>query len=217
MSRDLSSANATAVAAAHVRMLIFAKIELDSGTLYLHNSIGTITWDSQDWLGVGDFGGVQAWEEGSDISPYGFYAILSLIDSGLAASALSEDISGRDITVYVGTLDDDGALNSDPDVVLAGQVDVPQIVAGAENAIRLSCESHIARVSRPSGLVYSHATQQQLFAGDMGLEYAEKMVEADIRWGGRSNDFRAGNGINAGVGAINIGNVGLGIGPRFDF
>ena len=46
MSRGLSSTVETALSQQHVAIVTFAKLEFPSGTVYVHNSIGTYTWDS---------------------------------------------------------------------------------------------------------------------------------------------------------------------------
>ena len=66
MSRGLSSAVETALSQQHVAIVTFAKLEFPSGTVYVHNSIGTYNWDSQDWLGVGDLGAIGKVQEGQD-------------------------------------------------------------------------------------------------------------------------------------------------------
>ena len=62
MSRDFPTNVAAALIADHVATVTFVKLEFSSGTLYLHNSIGTYTWGSQNWLGVGDLGDISAIE-----------------------------------------------------------------------------------------------------------------------------------------------------------
>ena len=44
MSRTFTSAQNTALESSHVNLLMFAKLEFDSGTVYVHNGIGTYTW-----------------------------------------------------------------------------------------------------------------------------------------------------------------------------
>ena len=46
MSRGFPANVATALAQQHVAIVTFAKLEFPSGTLYVHNSIGTYKWDS---------------------------------------------------------------------------------------------------------------------------------------------------------------------------
>ena len=67
MSRGFPVDVATALAQQHVAIVSFAKLEFPSGTVYLHNSLGTYTWGGQDWLGVGDLGSISQVEEGLDV------------------------------------------------------------------------------------------------------------------------------------------------------
>ena len=77
MSRFSDAPVNTALAAQHVRLVMFAQLEFDTATSRIHNSIGTYTWGGNDWLGVGDFDGVSSIEEGRDVSPYGVTLTLS--------------------------------------------------------------------------------------------------------------------------------------------
>ena len=70
MSRGFPSNVLTALSSDHVALVTFAKLEFPSGTLYLHNSLGTYTWGGNDWLGTGDLGEISQLEEGAQISPY---------------------------------------------------------------------------------------------------------------------------------------------------
>ena len=99
MSRGFPSAVLTALSAQHVVLVTFAKLEFPSGTLYVHNSIGTYTWGGQDWLGTGDLGEISAIEEGADVSPYKITLSLSGLDPDVSAAALTEDYYLQPVTV----------------------------------------------------------------------------------------------------------------------
>ena len=208
----MSATNASACIAQTVVPVVFVKLELDSGTLYMHDSIGTYAWGSQNWQGVGDFGGLLGWEEGSEVSAYGFELSLSHIDSTLASEALAETVANRPVTVYQGFLDVQGGdLVDDPDVLFAGRTDAPLIRVGAkESAIRLACETDVARVlgRQPVAALYSHATQQALYSGDLAFEYLERIATVVVKWGGRPVSYRPPTL------AQQIGNS---IAPRFPF
>ena len=123
MSRGFPANVATALAQQHVAIVTFAKLEFPSGTIYVHNSLGTYTWDSQDWLGVGDLGSISQVEEGIDVSPYAITLTLSGLDATISGAALTEDDFMRPVTVYMGVLDADDALIADPTQIWAGFMD----------------------------------------------------------------------------------------------
>ena len=102
MSRGFPTAVATALAQQNVAIVTFAKLEFPSGTVYVHNSLGSYTWGGHDWLGVGDLGSISQVEEGLDVSPYAITLTLSGLDATISGAALTEDYYLHGVTVYPG-------------------------------------------------------------------------------------------------------------------
>jgi len=123
VSRGFPTAVADALSAGHVVLVTFAKLEFPSGTIYVHNSIGTYNWGGQDWLGTGDFGEISQIEEGADVSPYKITLTLSGLDATISGAALNEDYYMHPVSVYLGALDADDVLIADPTVVWEGAMD----------------------------------------------------------------------------------------------
>jgi hypothetical protein len=188
MSRAFQSETAAAFASPHVSAITFVSMAFSSGVVYVHNGIGTYTWGSHDWLGVGNFGGVSKLEEGSDVSPYGVTLTLSALDATMAGVALTEDYYMRDVFIYIGALSADDELLNEPLQIWAGQMDVMKITVGAEggDSIIVQCESELAAFDRSSGLKFSNQALQSNYAGDLFFEFLPKIAGATIRW--RSND-----------------------------
>ena len=152
MSRGFPTAVATALSAGHVVLVTFAKLEFPSGTIYVHNSIGTYTWGGQDWLGTGDFGEISQIEEGADVSPYKITLTLSGLDATVSGAALNEDYYMHPATVYLGALDADDVLIADPTVVWEGAMDQMNFSIGetSGDSIQLTAESELARFDKSS-------------------------------------------------------------------
>lgn len=206
MSRDITTDAVTAVESAHVRPLMFAMLDFDSGTLYLHDGIGTHTWGGHDWLGLGDFGGVDLIEEGERATPYAVQLRLSGIDSSIATEALGESYYLREVQLYIGFLDAGNVLVDDPDVIWSGRMDVMDIQAGTQSAIILTCESYLARMDRINGNLFSDSELQSNYSGDTFLTYLPRMQELKLIWaetraGSMGND-RSISGRHGGIGGI---------------
>ena len=180
--RHLAAAAITEIESAFARPLTFAELALDGGTLYLHNGIGTYTWGGHDWLGVGDFGGVDLIEEGEQASPFAVRLRLSGLDTTLAAEALTGDYHLRDVTLYVGFLDASNVLVDDPDLIWAGQIDTMDVVAGVENMVMVTCESALAKLDRKNGKLYSDAEQRRGYSGDEFFKYLPEMRDLRLVW-----------------------------------
>jgi len=185
VSRGLSSPNATAATARHVRPITFVEFQFASGTLRLHSGVGTYTWGSNDWLGIGSLGSMSEVEETE--APGAGYKVsyqLSGIDSTILTEALGEQIYGRLVIRYEGMLDDNGQLVDTPHELRRDYMDVMEIARGGEiDTVTLHCESELIRDTRPPGAMFSDEDQQVLFAGDTGFQYLAKLEDAQIHWG----------------------------------
>jgi len=201
MSRGFPSDVLTALSSDHVALVTFAKLEFPSGTLYLHNSIGTYTWGGNDWLGTGDLGEISQIEEGAQISPYKLTLTLSGLDATISGAALTEDYYLQPVTVYLGALNPDDDLIADPTVVWEGAMDQMEISVGAEggDAIVLTAESELARFDKASNLKYTDAQLQSDSAGSLGFEFMADIEGSKIRWGDANSDSVAGGPSNPNI------------------
>ena len=194
MSRGFPSAVLTALSSDHVALVTFAKLEFPSGTLYLHNSIGTYTWGGNDWLGTGDLGEISQLEEGAEISPYKITLSLSGLDATISGAALTEDYYLQPVTVYLGVLNANDVLIADPTIVWEGAMDQMELSVGAADGdtIVLTAESELARFDKASNLKYTDAQLQSDSAGSLGFEFMADIEGAKIRWGDPNSDAVAG-------------------------
>jgi hypothetical protein len=190
MSRGFPSSVLDALSAQHVSLVTFAKLEFPSGTVYLHNSIGTYTWGGNDWLGTGDLGEISQIEEGSDISPYKITLTLSGLDPTISGAALTEDYYLQPVTVYLGALDSSDDLIADPTVIWEGAMDqmIVSVAASGGDSISLTAESELARFTNASNLKYTDVQLQSDFSGDLGFSLLADIEGAKLRWGDPDSD-----------------------------
>src|SRR5690242_2973408 len=154
MSRGLTSLNATAAAQRHVRPITFLELRLASGTLYLHNGVGTYSWGSQTWIGVGNLGQISDVEESDDRTAYPATYQLCGVNSTILTEALGEQIYKRLAIRYEGFLDDNGALVDTPHEYRRDFMTKMEILRGGDvDVIVLHCESERIRDNKaPGGL-----------------------------------------------------------------
>lgn len=205
MSRGLSSSVMSALSSQTVRPVIFCELDFSSGTIYVHDGIGTYTWGSQDWIGVGSFGAISSIQEGSEVSPYSITLTLSGLDETMAGAALTEDYFMRDVTVYLGLLDEDDVLIDTPTQLWAGFMDVMTVSLGntGGDTIDLVCESELAKFDRSSNLRYTHVQQQKVNSSDLFFEFLKDIEGAKIRWKSNSSENLTGSN-NNGIPNIDI-------------
>ena len=198
MSRGFPAAVATALAQQDVAIVTFAKLEFPSGTVYLHNSLGSYTWGGQEWLGVGDLGSISQVEEGLDVSPYAITLTLSGLDATISGAALTEDYYLHGVTVYLGVLNTDDVLIDTPTQIWAGFMDQMNMTVGADggDAIQLVAESELSRFNKSLNLMYTNTAQQERSTGDLFFNFLHRIEGAKINWGAR---LPGGNSLGAPV------------------
>ena len=188
MSRGFPAAVATALAQQNVAIVTFSKLEFPSGTVYLHNSLGSYTWGGQEWLGVGDLGSISQVEEGLDVSPYAITLTLSGLDATISGAALTEDYYLHGVTVYLGVLNADDVLIDTPTQIWAGFMDQMNMTVGADggDAIQLVAESELSRFNKSLNLMYTNTAQQERSTGDLFFNFLHRIEGAKINWGSRT-------------------------------
>lgn len=184
MTRGLSVNNLTAIAAAHIRPIVFVKFVFDGGTEYVHNAVGNYTWGGFTWQGVGALGDIGPLEEGLDLSPYGVTMQLNALDADLLDIVNNEPLFNRAVTVYIGYLDENGVLVADPQERWSGFMDFPSIRLGLENRIALQCESDLRFFYRANGSLFTDEDQQLRYSGDLFFQFLPQMIDAQINWNG---------------------------------
>lgn len=195
MSRGFSASINAALQSNNVRLVTFAELDFASGTLYVHDGLGTYTWGGNDWLGVGDFGGISSVEEGSEVSPYSLNLTLSGLDAGLVSTALTENYFMRDVNVYLGLLDEDDSLIDTPTKIWAGFMDVMSVTAGASggDSITLTAESELGRFDRSANLRYTDTMLRKRDSNDKFFEFLKDIEGVKISWGKKTSDQLAGS------------------------
>jgi len=203
MSRGFSPAVATALAAGHVRLLSFAKLEFSGQTLYVHNGIGEYSFDGQTWQGLGDLATISAVEEGTDVSPYSITLTLSLLDSTLAEQALEENYYMRPVTIYLGVLDEDDQFvqetnpvnTKNPVQLWSGHMDQMAVNVGSDqgDVITMTCESQLSLLQRSRNLMFTNTWQQSRYTGDKFFNLLAFVEGVKITWKGKASAIAPGD------------------------
>lgn len=189
MSRDIGSAFTAAVEAANVPLIAFVELDFGSGAVRVTNAPYTFSWNGHDWLGLGTLGSIEPIEEGAGLEARGVGLRLAGVPVSndehpeMIGIALDEHYQGRDCRIWVAVLDDQYRIIGDPKLIFLGRMDHMDITVGDVGSILLHAESRLADLERPRVRRYNDADQQAEYAGDLGLQFAEQMVEFAILWG----------------------------------
>lgn len=183
MSRNLTAAANNAAQAEIVRPVILCKLEYDGGPVLANTSPYKITYAGDDFLGVGNLGNISAVPESIELMSKGLTLTLSGIPSSMVSIALSENPQDRPATIWLAFLDENHKLIPDPVELFSGLMDTQSIKMGDTAVVTVTVESRLADWERQRSLRFTHEEQQELFAGDMGLEFVAKIEDIEIIWG----------------------------------
>lgn len=183
MTRDIGASNVTETGLASLWEVVLVKLEFGT-PLYVHSSIGTITYDSNDYLGVGDFGSVSDARESEILGPNPLTLQLSGINSSLISEALDAGSYGDKVTIYIGYRLDDGTLVADPWLAWRGTFEFATIQQGSNNVVSITLKHDLATLAEVNGRRFTDEDQQQEYSGDTGFAFVADMVSIRLNWGG---------------------------------
>lgn len=197
MTRFTSAINQTEATQISVTMCLMVDAYFASGTLSLHDGIGTITdtFSSPNvtYLGVGAFGSVDGNVQDS-LSVIARPIKLSLtgVDSAVISEAMTTVYQGRDIALSLG-FSRNGALIAAPQVVWEGRMDNLEVEFGLGTAsVTLSCEHRLRREPRIAR--YTDEDQRILYPNDRFFRYLNYIQGFKSQWGDRPTAFVGGLG-----------------------
>ena len=185
MTRGYSSANEEELTASHISQIALAKLEFDT-PVYIHTGIGTVSFDGNDYLGVGDFGGVSDITESEFLGPNQINLTLSGIDAAYVNEALNTSNFGDAVTIYEGFRLDDGSLKDTPEVIWAGTVEFASLSIGDSSAVNLVCTHELAFLSPAEGSRFTDEDQRTDFPSDVGFEFVADVANTaqNLIWAG---------------------------------
>lgn len=182
--RSLSAGMVTEVTTAQLSPILMATLGF-STTVNLWTGYGNLVYNSTTYLGLGTLGTISQVEETTDLAARGITMKLSGVPTANVALALTEDYQGKECSILFGALSPTaGTLIASPVTIFSGRMDVMQITDDGQTAeITMSAESRLMDFKRPRELRYTDEEQQNLFAGDLGLEFVNDIQEKAIYWG----------------------------------
>ena len=182
--RTLSASMVTEVTATQLAPILLANLQF-STPVYLWSGYGSLGFGGVTYLGIGTLGTISPVEETTDLAARGIMMRLSGVPTVNVALALTENYQGRACTILFGALSPTaGTPISSPVTVFQGKMDVMQISDDGQSAeLTMTAESRLMDFKRPREIRYTDEEQQNLFAGDVGLEFVNDIQEKPIYWG----------------------------------
>ena len=185
----------------------FFAIELlfdGDNTLRLWTGLGTLTHNSQEWVGTGTLLNISTVEEASEIAVKGATVTLSGIPSSVISLALSQPYQGRVCNLYFGMFTVNKLLQQSDDYILmqtgskillqTDQTSISNIFSGymdqmniletpSTSTIELVVENRLIDLQRARIARFTSEYQKSIYPSDLGLDFVEDLQDKDISWG----------------------------------
>lgn len=180
----LSATNQAEVEKATLSETLMVKLEF-STPVYVHSGTGVITYDSNDYLGIGHYGEISNVTETEALRPSSLRLQLTGVESSLLSEALDSGNFGDPVTIFCGYRTDDGALIDTPWIEWKGFFEYASISEGKENVISVVVQHDLGVLPEKNGARFSDEDQQVRFPGDLGFQFVADMANVKLNWGGR--------------------------------
>lgn len=182
-SRGMSAAMLTEIAKQQIRPVHFIELYF-STTEYLTTGRRNITWSGNTYSALGNLLDFGETDESTDMRAGSVNIMLSGVNQGNIAIALTENFIERRAVIRRGFLDASDQIIVDPIILFDGRIDswgLSEDVTGGTSVITWSAASHWVDFERVSGRRTNNEDQNVWFPGDKGFEFAAQADE--IRWG----------------------------------
>ena len=193
MSLTLDGTASARIAAAVRGVAWLVQMDFLPSTVYYTTAPLTFTIGGNTYLGLGNLAEVSAVGESEDTAADQVTLAFTLVNTSLLSATLGnvENYRGRAVRLYLQLFDEAFQPAGAPVLRWAGTMQpakvtrTPSDPTGGPSVgkVELPCaRAGMARARNPMGLRLSHAQQTQRYAGDLGLEYVQTLIEQPSLW-----------------------------------
>lgn len=197
MTRPLTGPVDTVVSSGKQNWALLLELGFDSGVVNVWSGTGELPANGKTWQGLGDMGSISGVTEVTDLTDVVLKATLSHIMTGLMPELVDEvttqDTTFRPFEFLIVFFDDDRVVLGT--VILAvGFIDQVQLaVDGDGGGITIDLVTETALLTRSNFVRLTNDAQQNIFPGDLGLQFVTDLDE-QIIWGNSGDVTTVGRG-----------------------
>lgn len=190
MTRTLTGDMQTAVAADTGTLFHLFKMEFSSGDVFLTTLSHGISWDGEDWVGLGGTLGFDTVRETFDEKGSDTVIEVSGVDQTIIALILADNTRGRLVTIWEAHINSAGAIVADPLELYIGYMNAGFSIqedrdpgrAGTVQ-IRMPIVSRLSEIARVRGYKTNLISHQAVHDGDTFFQHVAQLPNRPIFWG----------------------------------
>lgn len=188
MALEFTDTVAAILAGHTVRAAYLVHLDFDGNPMrFWHGGFGRVVSGGQTWRGTGALSSISGLDVGGGTAASQVKFAMSGVDAELLPIALaaSNDIKGRDVTVYLQVFGADWLPLDDPMAVYVGEMDTTKIKASVQNqSIEVTSETVWVLRSRSIFGWLTTKDQESLYPeiDDLGLEFVPALINKSVIW-----------------------------------
>lgn len=151
--------------------------------LYVHSRAGELDYDGNTYLGMGEYGSLNAINEDSGLTPQRVQLTLSNIGGYWNSQVITDGLQyqNKDVYIYLALLDEQRAIIGEPITIFRGVTGNLNFTETDSSSITIEVMNQFAIWNRAANFRYTNAQQEELFPGDTGLQYVQDTLKA-VLW-----------------------------------
>jgi len=189
MSRNLTTNTKNESVASKRAPIWFAYFDFFSGPVRVWTGVGSVSWNGNTYLGLGEFGTVDGLTESTETEAGGPVFTLTGAPSAMISLVFADNYNGRTVQAWCGfrNLATD-AIIADPYAIFSGRMERLEIDdQGDTSTIRVYAESKNYAPNVADDRRFNDADQQIDFPGDTALVYLASSGQKPLMWGEATN------------------------------
>ena len=181
MPRSISSGLQTQISNDANKIAFLVELNL-STVLRFTDYYSDVTYDSNSYEAGGDFISIDTSNETGEAKSEEIVITMSNVNSTVRDLIESGDYTDKQANIYIAFFDTNESL-VDATTYFSGIINNASLSeSGNISSVSIYVANHWANWNLRKGRHFSDESQQNIYSGDKGLEYADQTKE-DIRWG----------------------------------
>jgi len=183
MPRTIASSTLTKLQSTDFVLTHLLKIDL-STPLYLTENPFNITYDGNTYQTSASLVSVGSVTESTDLKVGEINITFSGVDTSVLQTILSQNLINRQVQTWKVVVNDEtGAIIGDPIPSFTGYITSFRLdESPPESSVSVNAASHWADFNKKNGRFTNNNSQQNIFSGDLGMQYAANTIK-DLKWG----------------------------------
>ena len=166
-----------------IRPRLLIKATFNSGTIYVWNGLGDLSWGGDTYSGLGELLSISDVVESTEIKVENLTITFSALSAAYKALALTEVDLKNSVTIYLALITSAGAVVADPETIFVGNMDEVRLKENGQTAVfDLVVNNRLIETQSSKERRYTNQDQQSIHPTDTGFRHMVNAIKQS-KWG----------------------------------